>query len=791
MRLFLAEMRKIWGNRTFLLLLTVLVFANLLLLWMGTRPAANQPTASAYHAAAQELSGLTMEEKGELLHSRYSDAEGLLKMEPFFRESANQNPAWLGYRERNEELFQKYEQRYLEHDYSLYTGTLTGDYILYSKLLGEYDVVANYSDFLKDVQEKAIRLSGLSIFQNEQSDFERESILQTAEVYENLQGTRIDYYPQKGLYTAISYAFTDLFLLAAAALLALLLVRQERDNGLFSLIRTLPDGRLVTAVVKLEAFAISLLAILLVFYGVNLAYCGVSFGLGPLSRSIQSVPALMRCTLKVTVGQYLGLFLLAKWAGVLVMGLWVMFAMLAARNVVTSWAGALALPLAMYGIRWIIPATGKLNVIKFANLASLLQTNELLGIYRNLYWFDRPVSLPFVEWTAAIIFGLAFGTAFCVLFSRAQLSHSPMRRKIFCMTHKTHAVTIFREEGKKLFWMNGTAFLLAAFLLFNIYQVSISENFLDAEEIYYANYMNQLSGPWTSQSYAQILQFGEEFEPMLETQRQVAAGKLSQYALTEYAPLQQKYEIYTQIIQNNINSYLKEHPKAWLVYETGYRRLFGLNGNTDLYDTLYAGLLCAFCFSGLFAMERKSGMDVILRCTPQGRSKTIYMKLLQSSIAAVAIALAVSLPHLCQVLQDYGLPAMFAPAMSISDFENIPQCFTLSDLLIFWLICRIAACMGMGIIALWLGQKMGNSLIAAFFSAIVFCLPSLLALSGMENGIEWLSFFPFFHALSLCSTQGISAKGIPYSFAWIIWLLLLFITAGIWALILDLKIDYE
>ena len=84
---------------------------------------------------------------------------------------------------------------------------------------------------MKDVQEKAIRLSGLSIFQNEQSDFERESILQTAEVYENLQGTRIDYYPQKGLYTAISYAFTDLFLLAAAALLALLLVRQERIMG--------------------------------------------------------------------------------------------------------------------------------------------------------------------------------------------------------------------------------------------------------------------------------------------------------------------------------------------------------------------------------------------------------------------------------------------------------------------------------------------------------------------------------------------------------------------------------
>lgn len=36
----------------------------------------------------------------------------------------------------------------------------------------------------------------------------------------------------------------------------------------------------------------------------------------------------------------------------------------------------------MFGIRAAIPATSRLNVIKYANLASLLQTNELLGNYR-------------------------------------------------------------------------------------------------------------------------------------------------------------------------------------------------------------------------------------------------------------------------------------------------------------------------------------------------------------------------------------------------------------------------
>lgn len=94
--------------------------------------------------------------------------------------------------------------------------------------------------------------------------------------------TAIDYYPQKGLYTAISYAFTDLILLVSMLVQALLLVRQERDSGLLSLVRSLPGGRLQTALAKLGAFALSLLAVLALLYGVNLAYCAATFGLGPL-----------------------------------------------------------------------------------------------------------------------------------------------------------------------------------------------------------------------------------------------------------------------------------------------------------------------------------------------------------------------------------------------------------------------------------------------------------------------------------------------------------------------------
>ena len=425
--------------------------------------------------------------------------------------------------------------------------------------------MAAYTDFLDGVQTKATQLAGISIFQNDKTGYDLKNIEATAKVYAGLTATEIDYYPQKGLYTAISYAFTDLILLASMLLLALILVRQERDSGLLSLVRSLPGGRLKTALAKLAAFAASLLVVLTVLYGVNLAYCSASFGLGSLNRTIQSVPALMRCTMQITVGQYLLRFLLAKWAGAFVMGLWVMLAALVAKRAAAGWIGALALPLAMYGIRAAIPATSHLNVIKYANMVSLLQTNELLGNYRNLFWFGNPVSLPLVEWLTAAVLGGSLFAGFCAVFAKAQLLPTAKRSLTLPFSHTTRATSVPREEGRKLLLMNGAAVFLAAFLAFGIYQGVTSESYLDADEIYYAYYMRHISGPWRAESYNWLTEQGKEFAPMLEVQRRVIGGELSSDALLAYNSLQQKYTVYQQIVQSNIQYYLKQNPGAWLV----------------------------------------------------------------------------------------------------------------------------------------------------------------------------------------------------------------------------------
>ena len=173
-----------------------------------------------------------MAAKGDFLHGKLDETESLLRLENYYRDLAYGNSVTLQYyREQNADLFDAWEQTYHDKTYTLYTDSLSLDYALLSQLVSEYDTVAGYGDFLDSVQTKAGQLAGISIFQNDETGYDLKNIEVAAAVCAGLGETAIDYYPQKGLYTAISYAFTDLILLVSMLVQALLLVRQERDSG--------------------------------------------------------------------------------------------------------------------------------------------------------------------------------------------------------------------------------------------------------------------------------------------------------------------------------------------------------------------------------------------------------------------------------------------------------------------------------------------------------------------------------------------------------------------------------
>ena len=111
---------------------------------------------------------------------------------------------------------------------------------------------------------------------------------------------------------------------------------------------------------------------------------------------------------------------------------------------------------------------------------------------------------------------------------------------------------------------------------------------------------------------------------MLEVQRKVAAGELSSDAMLAFSSLAAK-------VQRLQPGHQPEH--QLLSERTSLARGWSMRAATrscsaspveaDVQDALLAGLACALCFSGLFSMERRGGMETILCTTPLGRKRTV------------------------------------------------------------------------------------------------------------------------------------------------------------------------
>ena len=397
-------------------------------------------------------------------------------------------------------------------------------------------------------------------------------------------------------------------------------------------------------------------------------------------------------------------------------------------------------------------------MIKYANLISLLRTNELLGGYRNLYWFDHPIPLLLVECVAAVLFGILFALAFCFIFSRHYFTAAgrrtdkrPFRRKIPAFT------TPMRQETYKLLVMQGTALLLLLFAGFQVYTAVTTESYIDADEIYYQYYMKHVEGPLTQESVDWLSQQQEEFRPIYQLNAALMSKKVTsqeyQAMMQGYSSLQQKMNVFQRVIYKA--QMLKEKPRMEMVYESGWLKLFDQYDTQDLPDTLWASILCAVCFSGLFAMERQTGMIKVIGTTPLGRRATVRYKLLLSFTVCGLITALSLLPRFWVSIRDYGLGTWMAPVYSISEYYNAPE-IPLFLMVAIQIFSRLAAVSCMACVTLALSQRIGNTFGAMFASLLIFSLPPLLSVSGLTNA-KWLSTYPLFH---ICALFGASTQAI-------------------------------
>ncbi|MEG0090363.1 MAG: hypothetical protein RSA20_00950 [Oscillospiraceae bacterium] len=769
MRLFFKELYKLWTKKVFVLYLCVLVFANIFLMWTYSQPTAYSPPSSAYAKLTHELRHTGIEEQYRIVSDRFKEISAISKIDYAVKTAAYDKKA-AAQMMNNEyaEEFKNYKSVYESKDYLHYTGNISAEYRFLEEMNREVSEAAGYEDFLVNIGEKAKKLSSISIFAKE-GGYDQNNIKATAKAYENMSGVPINYSPQKGLVTAISFDLTDIVLIFIMVLISFIIVREERENGLLSLIRSTSGGRFKTAMAKFMAMGVSLLAAVILLYGTNLIYCNFTYGLGDLTRSIQSVPYLMRSTLKVNVWQYLVLFLLTKWGAAIICGGWILLCMLVAKRTFYGILGALSMPLLHWIIRSTIPATNKLNVIKYANLASLLETNEILGSYRNLYWLNnQPIQLNLVETVAAISFLLVFLSLFIWAFCKLGLLNTPKKPLVVFSRFKRKTqkpTTIAKQEWYKLLVMNGGVVLLAVAIAFQGYQAYTAENYITADEMFYSYYMKNLSGSYTVEKRDFLQEENKKFEPLQKAQQMYSNGMITgeeyQMIMASNYILQQEYNVFAKVLGKL--QYLKQKPNADLVYETGYIKLFGLNDlNMNLKDALFATFSLVVLLSGLFSMEKSSGMKKVIFATPLGRKDTVVAKLKVSAVVSSVIAVLSILPRMWQVGRGYGFKGLFSPAMSIQEYTRLSPLVLIVFLMVLLILARVLACFAIGSIVLMVSQISPSFILAVMVSALVTAFP--LVLYYMDVGaLQYFSFYPLFNITALLTGTQTTFIAFAYS----------------------------
>ena len=760
----------------------MLISINLFLIWMNTQTTSSSiAPPQSYRQLIDDLKSMTEEQKVEYIQNRFDMISGITKIDNIVKEY-QYNPEYAQKMMDGEyrEVFNKYGEIYKKKTYIKYTDSLYTEYYFLQKIDNEIEQSAGYDNFLEEIQKKATQLSQISIF-NKEGSYDSLNIKVTAKVYKDIAGIKTEYFPQEGIVKAISFKYSDVVLIFIMILLASFIVREEKDNGLLTLIRTNSAGKTKTAIAKLFAMGASLLVAVTAIYVVNLFFCNYTYELGSLTRSIQSIPYLMRSTMRINFIEYFVIFIFTKWVAAFICGVWILFSMLVTKRVFTGYALSLSIPILQLIIRNIIPATSHLNVIKYSNLISFLITNEILGSYRNIYWFGKPVRLFYVEISAALIFTIIFVTIFLFTFENAQLTNKVKNIKtIFNLKRTNKSTTVVKQEWYKLAIMNGALFTILLFTGFQVYNAYKAENYITAEEMFYSYYMKEITGPYDRDSYEFLNNEKEKFEPIYSARRMLEKGKISseEYNMimsANYA-LNMEYEVFQRVL-NQVNS-LKNSNGKQLLYDTGYIKLFDFTDVLDLKDYLFTALITSLTFAGLFCIEKSSGMLKVIKATPLGMEYTAKSKIKVSFITSCIITIISIAPRFWQIGIGYGFKGLFVPAKSIDMLYNVSKHIPVIALIVFMILVRLLVTFVMTMIVLCISQKSDNYISAAMFSLLILELPALLYYLGVDSS-KWITLYPTFHFANFFMNDGLNI------FSWIYLMFSVFIIYVTYTLLID------
>lgn len=517
------------------------------------------------------------------------------------------------------------------------------------RLRAQAEYLMGYTGYLEQIQEQAYKMQHSSIFAADTDSFVYRNIIKTAKDFADCSGNGIRLGYDRPIRDWLAFSWADWGFLAAVLLLVMSFL-DDRKKGLAAIVRTCPAGRGNLQVSRLMILLFYCAGMTLLLYYLPLALSLImDGGWEDLARPVQSLAEFQKCTAQLTIAGFLFQFLFVKTACGFLIGILIWFALSFLEQVQLSWILTVAGLSIEYLLYTFVPAHSILSPLRHLNVFSFLFTSKLYTEYVNINLFSYPIRkstmLLSLLFLGAIILSLVITY---VLPKRYPFGNQDRLGRWLHLWNRMGDVILRRlgmlgfEWYKMLFLTAGGIILIVGFLFSRDLPLN-SGAYSRLEDSVYRQYVAQVQGPVTQDTYEYITQ---------------ARAVLESSDMDTSASMEALFRL-EQTIEGLPDG-------AWIVDDTLFLNIYGSKGwyaqrNTALIALI---ILCA-CLSSLFSAEQDCDLRKVLHSTPRGRARLFWAKYAVAVSVTVLVWLMVFVQEWRIASALLGETILNAPGVSI------------------------------------------------------------------------------------------------------------------------------
>ena len=541
--------------------------------------------------------------------------------------------------------------------------------------------VEGYADYLETVQTQARRMASSSVFGKDQNSFTYRNIRKTAKDFQALEGIAVEFGGNRALETWIGFRGADLLFLLAIVLLVLAFFEDKRC-GLLPLIRACPGGGRKLALSRLGILLLASLTLTLLLCGSTLVLSFSLYGgTEILSHSIQSVEGFRSCTLRLTVGQWIGLYFGAKVLCGFLVGLLLWFVLSFLSQIQLAWLVLLGFLGAEYAAWTLIPPQMALSVFRYVNLFAFVFPAESLSAYGNLNFFGFPIgTLTLLCWlflllTVPLSAWVLFGAAKRRPLGNRNLLGRPVALGNRALDALRSRFPLLATEAYKLLILSGTALFVLAALCYAPKLRCFGYSLGGAEDGAYLGYVREAAGPVNADTEAYLARARENLTNHGD------AGK--------YGDALDRLEAELEALRERADA---GGYAPWLTDQARVNNVLGPDARSvhrwsGLVSLLALLLVCA----PVFSFEKQAGTEKLLRTAPRGRGPVLRRKYAVICLEALGLW-AILYARQWTATADYiGAASLSAPVQNIDLLSASPLRVNLKQFLALVFALRLAA----------------------------------------------------------------------------------------------------